>query len=268
MPILRKIVTAGLGLPVLAMQIAAHTPAFAGYPVAPDVVLFCPPTLRPAVADIGAIWRQRTRVPVRMFVASTSLLLEEVARQARDDVLIGEGDAAAAAATAQNLIKPDTLQRLWRNRLVVAARAANVQKASAASPAATAILAAVAGKAPIATVDPWAATAGVDSEKALQSLGLWQAVRSKSIGVVGTADAAFLLAHGRVKLAVVYATDVAANPHFAIAERLPAASYPPIVYWAAVTEHALSPNAARFVAFLRDPQVQQQFRTDGLEVLP
>ncbi len=266
--ILRKIVVASLALPALAMLVAAPTPALAGYPAAPDVVVFCEPTLRPAVSDVGALWRRQTGVSVRVFTSPTRALLEQIAHHVRDDVLIGESDAEAAAATRRDLIRPETLRRLWRNNLVVAALGANMEKASAASPPATGKLASVAGKAPIAIVDPWAATAGADSEKALQSLGLWQAVRNKSVGVVDTADASFLLAQGKVQLAIVYATDVAANPGFAVADRLPAASYQPIVYWVAVTERALSPNAAKFVAFLREAQAQQRLRADGLEVLP
>jgi hypothetical protein len=46
------------------------------------------------------------------------------------------------------------------------------------------------------------------------------------------------------------------------------ASYRPIVYWAAQTAHALSPNAAKFVAFLRQAQARQRAWADGLEVLP
>jgi len=93
-------------------------------------------------------------------------------------------------------------------------------------------------------------------------------VSGKSVGVVGTADAAYLLSRGKVQLAIVYATDVAANPDFAITDRLADASYRPIVYWAAQTAHALSPNAAKFVAFLRQAQARQRAWADGLEVLP
>jgi molybdate transport system substrate-binding protein len=268
MSIFRKIVVAGIVLPALAMAVAAHKPALAGYPVAPDVVVFCEPTLQHAVGDVGTLWQSETGVAVRVFTSPTWALLEQIAHRARDDVLIGESDAEAATATRRDLVKPETLQRLWRNQLVVAALGATIEKASAASSAATGKLASVAGKAPIAIVDPWAATAGADTEKALQSLGLWQAVRGRSIGVVGTADASFLLAQGKVQLAIVYATDVAADPDLAVADGLPAASYPPIVYWTALTAHALSPNAARFVAFLHKAPARQRLGADGLEVLP
>jgi molybdate transport system substrate-binding protein len=250
-------------LVALLIGLSAIRPARADYPVAPDVVVFCEPTLQHAIADIGGLWRSQTGIRVRVFTSPTPALLQQIAHHARDDVLIGEGDANAVIASANQLIKPDTLRRLWRNRLVVAALDGPTGGGERSVG-----LASVAGKETIAIVDPWAAIAGSDSQKALQSLGLWQAVSAKSIGVVGTADAAFLLARGKVPLAVIYATDVAANPGFAIAERLPAASYPPIVYWVAQTQHALSPNAAKFIEFLRDPAAQQRLRTDGLEILP
>jgi molybdate transport system substrate-binding protein len=238
----------------------------ADYPVAPDVVLFCEPTLQHAVTDVAALWRSETGIRVRVFTSPTSALLAQIAHRARDDVVIGEGDANAVAAARQNLVKPATVQRVARNRLVVAALGGGAD--GAGSPSAAGKLAAIAGKEPIAIVDPWAAAAGDDSRKALQSLGLWQAVSAKSIGVVGTADASYLLAQRKVPLAVIYATDVAANPGFKITDRFPAASYPPVVYWIAQTQHALSPNSAKFIEFLHSSEAQQQLRADGLEISP
>ena len=247
--------------------LGATPPARAAYPVAPDVVVFCEPTLQHAVADLAVLWRQETHVPVRIFASPTRLMLEQIAHHARDDVVIGQGDKEAGAATRQNLIKPETVERLWRNRLVVAALRNGVQTTGSGSPAAD-NLAALAGKAPLAIVDPWAASAGANTKQALRALELWPAVRGKSIGVAGTADAAYLLSHGKVRLAILYASDVAADPNFVITDRLSDAGYRPIVYWAAQTAHALSPNSVKFLAFLREPQAQQRARADGLEVLP
>ncbi len=256
-----------LALLALGSLLGLASPAHADYPVAPDVVVFCEPTLQHVVADIGALWRARTGIKVRVFTSPTPALLQQIAHHARDDVVIGEGDAEADAAADQHLIKKETVERVWSNHLVVASLSGGSDGADGGSPSADK-LAAVAGKEPIAVVDPWAATAGADSQKALQSLGLWQAVSAKSMGVVGTADAAYLLAQGKVKLAIIYATDVAANPAFTVAEPLPAAGYPPVVYWVAQTEHALSPNASKFVTFLRSADAQQRARADGLEILP
>ncbi|HUC10125.1 MAG TPA: molybdate ABC transporter substrate-binding protein [Stellaceae bacterium] len=258
---------ASLGQLALLLILGTASAAHAAYPVAPDVVVFCEPTLQRAISDVGALFHTQTGIHVRVFVSPIRLLLEQVAHRARDDVLIGEGNVAAAAATEQRLIKQASLQQIgWHNQLVVAASNGETDAAGAGSTSGAAELASVAGKQTIAIVDPWAATAGADSKKAMQSLGLWQAVSSKSVGVVGTDDALFLLLHGKVPLAVVYATDVAANPGLTVAERLPPASYPPIEYWVAETARALSPNAGKFLDFLHTANAQKQLRADGLEI--
>jgi molybdate transport system substrate-binding protein len=268
MSILRKITIAAFVSLALGLRFGAVSMAYAGYPAAPDVVLFCEPTLQHALSDLGKLWYVRTGIHLRVFSSPTWALLDQVAHHARDDVLIGEGDANAADAIKRQLVKQDTLRPLWRNQLVVAALDGKTAEAAPIATSAASRLASVAGKQPIAIVDPWAAGAGADSQKALESLGLWPAVNGKSIGVIGTADAAFLLARGKVPLAIIYATDVAANPALTVAERLPAASYPLVVYWVAETEHALSPNAAKFIEFLRGPDAQKQLQLDGLEVSP
>ncbi len=255
-------------LPIVVLAaIAASMSARADYPVAPDVVVFCEPTLRRVVTDLGAEWRKETGVPVRVFAAPTWANLAQIARHTRDDVIIGEGDAVAASATAQHLIKGETVLRLWQNKLVVAALTSELDKAHAASPPLRLNLASVAGNAPIAIVDPPVAEAGVDTEKALRVLGLWDVARAKSVGVVDTADAAFLLSKGSVKLAVLYATDVTPDPAFVVTDNLPAADQP-IVYWAAQTQRAMSPNTTKFLDFLRRADVRERGRDAGLEVLP
>jgi ABC-type molybdate transport system substrate-binding protein len=128
-------------------------------------------------------------------------------------------------------------------------------------------LASVAGKAPIAIVDPPVAEAGRETEAALQTLGLWDPVKSNSIGVVGTADAAFLLSQRKVKLAIIYASDASANRNFTITDTLPVSGQA-TVYWAAQAARALSANAAKFLTFLDKPEVREEGKNDGLDVLP
>jgi molybdate transport system substrate-binding protein len=259
----------GLALSLLTVFApAAIAPARAAYVVAPDVVVFCEPTLQHTITDLGALWRKQTGIPVRVFTSPTWALLEQISHRARSDIVIGEGEAASNAATERHLIRPETLRRLWRNQLVVAATVDEIANAKSTSPSRAHNLAALAGNGPIALVDPATALAGAEGKRALQALGLWEAVSSRSVGVVDTADASYLLAEGKVQLALVYATDVAADPAFAVTDRFPASSYAQIVYWIAQTHNALSPNAENFVAFLHHAQAQERLRADGLEVLP
>ena len=244
----------------LAPLAVAVPPARAQYPVAPDVVVFCEPTLKHALGDVAELWRAETGIPVRLFTSPTGAELEQIAHHARDDLVIGAGPEPLADAIRRQLVKPETIEHLWRNRLVVA-RAANATPHGVD-------LAAFAGKAPIALVDPGIALAGDDSKKALQALGLWDAVMMKSFGVADTADASYLLTHGKAQLALVYATDVAAEPGLAVADELPAQSYGPIVYWAAETAHALEPQCRKFRTFCARRKSRRGSRSDGLEVLP
>jgi molybdate transport system substrate-binding protein len=244
-----------------AVAAAPIGPARAEYRTAPDVVVFCEPTLRHTLDDLGTRWREETGIPVRIFTSPTPALVEQVAHGARSDVLIGEREASETAAAERHLIAPASIARLWRNQLVVARRAGTDREGAPPNLAA-------AGKEPIAIVDPWASSAGVAAEKALQALGLWQRVSVRSPGVAGTEDALYLLTEGKARLAVVYASDAAADPALVVTDKLPGDSYTPIVYWAAQTEHALSRNAGKFIAFLRTPEARQKAQGDGLEMLP
>jgi len=146
--------------------------------------------------------------------------------------------------------------------LVAAAAAGPKQPAGPLDPAR------LSGTGRIAIVDAPVATAGGDTRQALEAAGLWDGLQSRLIGVAGTDDAAFLLAEGKAQFAVIYATDLAANPGLASAGTLADESYPPIIYWVAETSAKVSPNAAKFEAFLREPSARDSLRKDGLEVLP
>ncbi|MGO8918375.1 MAG: molybdate ABC transporter substrate-binding protein [Stellaceae bacterium] len=248
-----------LGVPVAALLLTVA--ARAEFVVAPDVVVYCEPTLRPVLAEVAAAWRRESGVPVHLFASPTAAVLQQIGHRARADLVVGEGEAAAAEAARRQVIKPETRVTLWRNRLVVVALAA-----AAPSPAGDPAARIEAG--PIAIVDPPVGSAGASSRQALAALGLWPAVESRAVGVVSTADASFLLASGQVRLAILYASDVAANPGFAIAAPLPDAAYPPVVYWLAETQNQLSPKAADFAAWLRQKPAGERARDAGLEVLP
>jgi molybdate transport system substrate-binding protein len=248
-----------LSLAAAAAALLLGGPARAEFVVAPDVVVYCEPTLRPVLADIAALWRRQTGVPVHLFTSPTAWMLEQIGHRARADLIIGEGDAAAAEAAQRRIIKPETRARLWRNRLVVAALAK-------AAPAPPGDAAAGIGDGPIAIVDPPIGSTGSDSRLALAALGLWPALEKSTLGTVNTADASFLLTEGRVPRAVIYASDI--TPALVVAATLPETAYPPVVYWLAQTGNQLSPKAADFAAFLRQPPAAERARVAGLEVLP
>jgi len=257
-------VSSAVALLLLILLAAADGASAQGY-VAPDVVVFCEPTLQPVVTEIGALWRRKTGVPVRVFASPTDLLLKQVAHGIRDDIVIAEGDATLAAAVQQRIIKAQTRSGGWRNRLVVARRGSN---SAAGVLTRDSNLLTFADSGPIAIVDPPVATAGAQSRTALETLGLWAGLQGHSVGVVSTEDATFLLNGGKARLAVVYATDVAADPALSVAATFPDDAYPPIVYWWAETRQARSAETDNFADFLRQPETAARLRSAGLEISP
>jgi len=249
-----------LGAAVVLAVASGIGSARAEYVVAPDVVVFCDLALEHAITDAARLWRRESEVPVRVFAAPTPLLVEQVSRHIRSDLLIGEGDRTAAVAVERQALKTAPRLGLWRNRLVLARRRAE--------PPAEGALSAMLAAGPVALVDLPSAVAAVDTRQALERLGLWEGVAPNILGSPDTADAAFLLRHGKARFAVVYATDVAADSSLTKAAALPDDAYPPVTYWLAETTTILSPEAAKFEAFLTQPAAQQQLREDGLEVLP
>jgi molybdate transport system substrate-binding protein len=124
----------------------------------------------------------------------------------------------------------------------------------------------LAENAPIALADPPASDDGVAAQAALTSLGLWDGAKAHAIGTADTGDAAFLLAHKQAGAALVFATDVAADPDLAVAATLPDEAYPPVTYWWAETRQVRSAHADDFAVFLRTPQAQARLRAAGLEI--
>ncbi|MGB8842508.1 MAG: substrate-binding domain-containing protein [Aliidongia sp.] len=232
---------------------AAHADEFP-----PDLVVFCEPTLRPVLAQIGELWQNRTGVPVRVIAAPTPLLLEQLYHHIRSDLIVAQGDPAQAVE--RHLIKPETRFDAWRNRLVVA------QEVGQAANSWPAVL--HDGKNRVALVDEALASEGKATQQALESGGLLDAAAGRSIGTADTADAAFLLTTGVARFAVIEATDLAADPSLTSAGTLADESYPAIRYWIAQTSATVSPDTARFEAFLRDKPAQEIARRNGLEVLP
>jgi len=264
MPPLGRSVTRGLGVAISMLAFTAEIPNADAQSTAPDVVILCDPAVFRAISDVGALWRQRSGVPVHVISSPTSLLIQQISHHIRSDFIIAEGDNSEAAATRQQLIKPGTQFGGWRNRLVVAERAPP-SRADSPAPSSLAVLLQANS---VAIVDAPVASAGAETRTALEALGLWDELQKQSIGVASTADAIFLLAQGTVKVAVVYATDVAANPSLAIAGTLADDSYAPITYWIAQTNAAVSPKADEFGLFLRQPEALRLLEADGLEVTP
>ena len=227
----------------------------------PNVVVFCEETLRPALENAGRIWQRRVKAPLHIFVARTDLLLEQIARGARCDLLVMAGEASADTAIERKLVRPEFQLPAWRNRLVVVGRD---EAPAAIATISKTNLVEIVGADKFAIADWTVSPAGMDAKRAFENLGVWPSLEGKIVGSESTAGVAFLMAAGKAKRGVVYATDAAANPRLSVVAIFPDESYPPIVYVAALTFSDASGEALSFWEFLHSSEAEVSLQASGL----
>ena len=120
----------------------------------------------------------------------------------------------------------------------------------------------------VALADPELAPAGRYAREALQSAGLWEAMRSKMVWGGDVRAALAYVETGSADAAIVYRTDALIADDIVIAGVVPRDSYGPIEYPAAVLAASPLPQEAReFVDFLSSDEARSVFREHGFVVL-
>ena len=104
--------------------------------------------------------------------------------------------------------------------------------------------------------------AGIYGRAALESLGLWDAVKDRLAEVDNVRAALALTERGEVPLGLVYRTDARVTPGVAVVATFPADSHAPILYQAAAVAGG-DPAAADLLALLASTQGQAAFAAAG-----
>lgn len=257
-----SILVAPLAVLVLGLPGARPNPAMAaGEAAASDVVIYCDPTLTATMRAVGRSFTAQRKAPVQVFSAPPPLMLAQLAHETQDDVLTTLR-SAMDEAVAKGLVKPETSVGAWRNRLVIGRRVREAISAVAADP--TSVMKLL-GNGRFASPDPSNATT-IDGPQIIADAGLQQVLDGHLIGAANTADVAFLLTSGAARLGLLYMTDVRSQPSLAVAATLPDASYAPIVYVAAASSKAKSPNLKPFLDLIRTPEASNILQAGGLEM--
>jgi molybdate transport system substrate-binding protein len=123
-------------------------------------------------------------------------------------------------------------------------------------------LAARLGKGRLAMANPDAVPAGKYGKAALESLGVWDDVRSKVVAADNVRAAMVLVSRGEAPLGIVYRTDALADSAVRIVATFPESTHPPIVYPLAVTARGGRPARA-FAAWLLGPRARAVFERHG-----
>lgn len=198
---------------------------------------------------------QHPGVSVRLNLAASGVLLQQLAAGAPVDVLATADEETLDRATAQRWIDPATRRVLATNTLVLVA------------PAGTGLTGLDALTGPgvkrIALGKPGSVPAGRYAQQALEARGQWAALQGKLVPADNVRQVLDYVARGEVEAGFVYATD-AASAAGKVRVVATVGGHAPIRYPVAVASDAGQPALARaFVQFLASPAAQALLRQQG-----
>ena len=116
--------------------------------------------------------------------------------------------------------------------------------------------------------DPTHVPAGRYGKQALESLGLWQSVKSRAVFGASIRNALALFSRGYGSLAIAYSTDTRVYPALNIAFLFPADSHAPIIYPLALVNTEINVRAQKVFDYLQNESSRSVFTNYGFTFLP
>ncbi|MGH8736318.1 MAG: molybdate ABC transporter substrate-binding protein [Burkholderiales bacterium] len=224
------------------------------------VLVFAAASLRNALDDAARGYPGKR--PVISYAGSSSLA-KQVERGAPASIFISADRDWMDYIERRGLLEPGTRHDLLGNRLVLVAPRGSTLKLEIA-PGMPLVRALGGGR--LALGDPYHVPAGMYARAALESLGVWDSVKSHVAATENVRIALALVARGEAPLGIVYETDAREEPGVRVIGRFDASLHPPIVYPIALLKSA-PPAARRFAAYLRGAQARAIFGKHGFTPL-
>ena len=229
------------------------------------ITVFAAASLQDTMKAIGADYERRTGTKVSFSFAGSSVLAKQIAQGAPADVFVSADPQWMDYLQGKGLLAAGTRADLLTNHLaLIAPKDSGVRlKIARGFPLAQALGAG--GR--LAMADPDAVPAGLYGKAALTRLGVWPQVQDRIAIGENVRAALIFVARGEAPLGIVYDTDAKVDPRVRIVDLFPEDSHPPIRYPGAALKQAADPDAARFLAYLREPAAEAVFARYGFTVL-
>ena len=233
-----------------------------GHPAQADkLTVFAAASLKNALDDISAKWKESGGDTIAASYASSSTLAKQIEQGAPADVFISADQQWMDYVDKKSLVeKPHDL---LGNRLVLIA--GKDSKVSLEIKAGAKLSEAV-GNGKLAVGDPTNVPAGIYAKEALTNLKLWGSVEAKLAPTADVRAALTLVSRGEAPFGIVYETDAKVDTNVRIVSVFPEDSHKPIVYPVAMVKTSRNPDATKFVAYLSSPAAKEIFVKYGFTV--
>ncbi len=247
--------------------LAAALPALAPAPsrASDNVVVFAAASLKNALDNVAAHYKEATGKRVTINYGASSALAKQIEQAARADIFFSADLAWMDYLDEKNLIAKETRRIILGNEIVlVAPKDSDATVAIGPGMDLTRLLGAD-GRLAMANVV--AVPAGKYGKAALEKLGAWAAVADRIVQSENVRAALAFVAKGEAPLGIVYRTDARAEPSVRVVGAFPADSHPPILYPVALTAGSKNPDAAAFLRFLESDAARPAFAEQGFTVV-
>jgi molybdate transport system substrate-binding protein len=267
MDLLRRSLLSGFALVLLSTAISGTAPNAVlaqKSEQGSNVVVFAAASLKNALDAASAQWQTDTGKKAVISYAASSALAKQIEQGAPAGVFISADLDWMDYLAKKDLIDQSSRSNLFGNRLVLVAPKAT---ASAVEIKKGFDLAKVVGEGRLAVGQVDSVPAGKYAKAALTNLGVWDSVAGKLAQTENVRAALALVSRGEAAAGIVYQTDAAADKTTVIIGIFPEDSHPPIIYPAALTKGAASPDAASFLNFLKSQKAKPLFEAQGFTIL-
>jgi molybdate transport system substrate-binding protein len=232
----------------------------AGTATAADIIVSAASSLTNAFNDIGKDYEKANpNQKVSFNFASSGALLQQISRGAPVDVFASADQETMDRANKQNLIVRTSRHDFVRNTLVVIA-----PKGSQSAPKSLEGLK-DAGITRLAISNPESVPVGRYSKEALETAGLWEAIKGKSLNTQNVRQSLDYVARGEADAGFVYVTDAAIMPDKVdVLFEVPTKT--PILYPIAAVKGGGNENfALKFIAYVRSDAGQKVLAKYGFQ---
>jgi molybdate transport system substrate-binding protein len=223
-------------------------------------VVFAAASLKTALDAIAADWKKQTGHDTTISYGASSALARQIEQGAPADLFISADLDWMDYVGEHHLINASSRETLLGNTLVlIAASDAKIDFKIARG----ADLGAALGDSRLAIAEVSSVPAGKYAKAALENLGMWSGIANRLAPALDVRAALNFVARGEARFGIVYATDAKAEPKVKVVDTFPAASYPPILYPAALTAASRNADAGALLGFLRSTEAVREFTAQG-----
>ena len=254
-------------LAVLTMATVSGFGATAGNAAdtAPEIVVFAAASTTNAVTEIGRMFEARQLGRITLSFASSSTLAKQIEKGAPADVYISANKKWMDYLEEKHLLTDGSRFDLLGNRIVLIVPADSPVTKIDVLPGFP-LVDHLGADGRLAIGDPDHVPAGTYGRKALENLGSWKPLEDRLAPMKDVRAALVLVERGEAPVGLVYATDAAISAKVRVVGTFPADAHPPIVYPVAAVIDGKTPEAMKFLSFLKSSEAREVFEKYGFHV--